>query len=57
MGFGLVGYFAGQKLESFNNEKLRERVLVLEDYVQRHPEDFPEEGMVVLLINLNEVMM
>ena len=57
MGFGLVGYLAGQKLESFNNEKLRERVLVLEDYVRRHPEDFPEEGTVVLLINLNEAMM
>ena len=52
VAFGIVGYLAAQKLESFNNEKLRERIIVLEDYVQRHPEDFAEEGMFLLLINL-----
>ena len=51
VGFGIVGYFVGRKLEKFNAQRERERLLVLEDYVRLHPEDFPEERMFAVLIS------
>ncbi|KAK7097193.1 NADH dehydrogenase [ubiquinone] 1 subunit C2-like [Littorina saxatilis] len=39
-----VGYFCGQSAETYYKRKERETLLILEDYVRRHPEDFPDEG-------------
>ncbi|XP_076467937.1 NADH dehydrogenase [ubiquinone] 1 subunit C2-like [Babylonia areolata] len=44
MAGGVVGYFIGQKVDLMNAESGRRKLLVIEDYIQQHPEDFVEEA-------------
>jgi NADH-ubiquinone oxidoreductase subunit b14.5b (NDUFC2) len=40
--YGAVGFGIGTVLKQFNEKRIAERELAIWDYVQRHPEDFPE---------------
>ncbi|XP_046355125.2 NADH dehydrogenase [ubiquinone] 1 subunit C2-like [Haliotis rufescens] len=39
---GVGGFYLGTAIDTWNNNKRREKLLILEDYVKQHPEDFPE---------------
>merc|ERR1712029_12516 len=41
---GGLGYFCGKSGDVFYKRQERQTLLVLEDYVRLHPEDFPEEA-------------
>ncbi|KAL8598761.1 hypothetical protein ACOMHN_033324 [Nucella lapillus] len=44
MACGAVGYLLGQKLDQLNAESGRRKLLVIEEYIRLHPEDFVEEA-------------
>ncbi|XP_046542297.1 NADH dehydrogenase [ubiquinone] 1 subunit C2-like [Haliotis rubra] len=39
---GAAGFYLGTAIDTWNNKKRQEKLLILEDYVRQHPEDFPE---------------
>ena len=43
--YGGLGFGGGQLLKQYNVKRIAERDLALWDYVNRHPEDFPEIRM------------
>merc|ERR1712154_20007 len=43
-GFAVAGYLCGKSGDVYYKRKERETLLILEDYVRQHPEDFPDEA-------------
>jgi NADH dehydrogenase (ubiquinone) 1 subunit C2 len=41
---GIGGFLAGYYIDQYRNQYLAERDAVLRNYLERHPEDFPEPG-------------
>ncbi|KAK7496523.1 hypothetical protein BaRGS_00012175 [Batillaria attramentaria] len=41
--YAAIGFYAGRKLDQIQEQKEREYIQILEDYVRLHPEDFPEQ--------------
>jgi NADH dehydrogenase (ubiquinone) 1 subunit C2 len=41
---GVGGFLAGYYLDQYRNQYFAERDAVLRNYLERHPEDFPEPG-------------
>ena len=40
--YGAIGYGVGREFGKFNQRRLLDREEAIWDYVERHPEDFPE---------------
>ncbi len=41
------GFFVGQLLENYNKQLVLQREMIVQDYIQQHPDDFPEIGTCV----------